>query len=206
MNTTHDNDNTLDQPEVEVMPGVYMTDFRNGKNHSNKQKAPQLSLQEQYEEKQAEEEKLIELAAQSLEQEVGELAQQYEHLNAQMEQLKNIQKYKTIYELTGFTGAHLLEQIQLKIEELSKLHNHLIDSQVQLKELLSLDDPVITEAYEENKYILEDQKYRLEKLYEEEEGVLKQLGPHYASSREKAAGVVKPEPVVDAPKGEGLWL
>eukprot|EP00461_Guttulinopsis_vulgaris_P003418 UN03419 len=114
------------------------------------------------------------MTTKSLEQDVDDLEAQYHLLSQQLNDL-NARRYMSIAEATGFTGGHLLEQIQLKIAELTKFHENLIKSQAILETMLELNDPDINEAYEDNKVVLVDQKMRLEKLRAEEALVMKQL-------------------------------
>lgn len=61
-----------------------------------------------------------------------------------------------------------------------KHHLHLKESQKQLEELLSTEDPDIIDAFEENKSVLIDQLRRLDLFKEERNQVLRELGSHYA--------------------------
>lgn len=216
-NHSLDDPTFLDAPEVEVMPGVYMTDFaaikrEANKNQSDKTAATEVGLadglndgyvptpgdiaamQSHQSHLQTELQMLetqlamlhhkLTLSANPPRSQIGPL-QLCDPSDSNKSQSQGItgdggeERYMTLGELTGLTGVHLLEQIVLKIDQLTKHHEHLKHSQEQLKELLSMNDPDITEAYDENKITLIEQVKRLEALKDEQEAVMKSLGGHY---------------------------
>jgi hypothetical protein len=174
--TNSNNNHHNNEPqEIEVMPGVFMTDFRNDKTKPSELTSEQsIDLNERIQQ--------LQLEHQDLLSEFQLLKQ--EQVN-QTQLLQKTTQHTTIYEKTGLTGLYLLEQIEIKIAELQNYHRLLISSQKQLEDLLITEDSDIIEAYEENKAVLIDQQERLKLLLDERDSVLHSMGDHYCSKENK---------------------
>lgn len=189
----------LNEPEVEVMPGVYMTQYGKNKptnttnnNNNNNNQENQLPPTEGQTTVPQDQEQLIADMVMS----EGDKAALEAELLALQSQLQTLQfrittnqkiisagetgSKMTLAERTGLTGIHLLEQIDMRIDQITKHHLHLVQSQKQLEDLLVTEDQDIIDAFEENKAVLSEQVERINGLKVERRQVLAELGPHYA--------------------------